>query len=86
MNKLLRSELRYARITKRLSQQEVARLLGVKTNTISNWETGKSEPNIDSFMLLCSIYEIDCNVLLSDVLEKIIQTKSPGLSLSHTFI
>lgn len=67
MNELLVSKLKDARISKGLKQQEVAEQLGLKANTISNWEKGKTEPDIDTFVKLCDIYQIDCASLLSDV-------------------
>lgn len=67
MNELLVSKLKDARMSKGLKQQEVAEQLGLKANTISNWEKGKTEPDIDTFIKLCDIYQIDCASLLSDV-------------------
>lgn len=67
MNELLITRLRTARIDKNMKQQEVADILGIKPNTLSNWEKGRTEPDIDTFVKLCDIYEIDCASLLSDV-------------------
>lgn len=67
MNELLVERLKEARNNKGLKQQEVAEQLGIKANTISNWEKGRTEPDIDTFAKLCQIYEIDCAALLSDV-------------------
>lgn len=67
MNELLVERLKEARNSKGLKQQEVADQLGIKANTISNWEKGRTEPDIDTFVKLCRIYQIDCAALLSDV-------------------
>lgn len=67
MNELLVERLKEARNNKGLKQQEVADQLGIKANTISNWEKGRTEPDIDTFVTLCRIYQIDCAALLSDV-------------------
>jgi transcriptional regulator with XRE-family HTH domain len=67
MNELLVSRLKSARMDKGLKQQDVAERLGIKANTISNWEKGRTEPDIDTFIKLCDIYQIDCASLLSDV-------------------
>ena len=67
MNELLVERLKEARNNKGLKQQEVADQLGIKANTISNWEKGRTEPDIDTFVKLCRIYQIDCAALLSDV-------------------
>lgn len=67
MNELLIDRLRTARNECGLKQQDVAKQMGIKANTISNWEKGRTEPDIDSFVKLCEIYRIDCATLLSDV-------------------
>lgn len=67
MNELLINRLRTARTDKNMKQQEVADILGIKPNTLSNWEKGRTEPDIDTFVKLCDIYEIDCASLLADV-------------------
>lgn len=67
MNELLVNRLRTARTDKNLKQQDVADILGIKPNTLSNWEKGRTEPDIDTFVKLCDIYEIDCASLLADV-------------------
>ena len=59
MNQKLIELLKNARLSKNLKQEDVAKVLGVKKNTISNYETGKSEPDIDSFITMCDLYEID---------------------------
>lgn len=67
MNKLLINSLKEARVNRGLKQLDVAQVLGIKPNTISNWEKGRTEPDIDTFVKLCSIYGIDCASLLSTV-------------------
>lgn len=67
MNELLINRLRTARTDKNMTQQDVADILGIKPNTLSNWEKGRTEPDIDTFVKLCDIYEIDCASLLADV-------------------
>ena len=54
------SELRKAR---KMSQQEVAKLVSVGSDPISNravskWETGDTLPNAEQFLALCRIYNI----------------------------
>ena len=61
MNELLITRLRNARIENNMKQQDVADILGIKPNTLSNWEKGRTEPDIDTFVKLCDIYQIDCS-------------------------
>ena len=67
MNDLLVDRLKNARTNQGLKQQDVAEQLGIKANTISNWEKGRTEPGIDTFVKLCDIYQLDCASLLSEV-------------------
>lgn len=67
MNELLVDRLKNARTNQGLKQQDVAKQLGIKANTISNWEKGRTEPDIDTFVKLCDIYQLDCASLLSEV-------------------
>ncbi len=45
-------ELRQAYGKKGLSQEQLAQLVGVSTNTISRWETGTYEPTLNDLELL----------------------------------
>ena len=49
--------LKAARVNAGYSQTKAAALVGVGKQTISNWETGKTRIDADSFMRLCGIYE-----------------------------
>lgn len=55
--------LEAARINAGLSQKEAARLIGVNVATLSNWERGKTSPDVDKFKLLCTVYECPINML-----------------------
>lgn len=66
MNQILIEKLRAARIDNNLKQSDVAELLKVKKNTISNWENGKSNPDIDALVELCKIYNISCSAVLEE--------------------
>ena len=68
------SELRKAR---RMSQQEVAKLVSVGSDPISNravskWETGDTLPNAEQFLALCRIYDI------RDVLSTFLGMEGPN--------
>ena len=47
----------------KLSQQELATLLGVTRNTIVNWEADKSKPEYDNIPLLCSALGVSMETL-----------------------
>lgn len=45
-------------------QRDVASRMGVKANTISNWEKGISRPNLDQLCQLCQILSVTSDSLL----------------------
>lgn len=67
MDKSLVNALKFGRRKEHLTQEDVAKQLNVKKNTISNYENGISEPDIDTFCKLCKIYKIDVSKLLGEL-------------------
>lgn len=57
--------LSQCRRAKKLTQADLATLLGVTDRSVSNWENGKHMPDLALFKPLCSILEISINDLLS---------------------
>ncbi|CUO85891.1 LexA repressor [[Eubacterium] contortum] len=66
MNEYLVKKLKQGRIDKGLKQSDVATQIGVKGNTLSNYENGVSEPDIDTFCSLCDIYGMDPAEILGE--------------------
>lgn len=50
---------------KKITQSELAEILGVTDRSVSNWETGKNMPDLSLFKPLCEILGITINELLS---------------------
>ena len=48
--------LKALRINKNLTQLEVGQKIGVSRETISNWEAGKSFPNVKQIKMLEELY------------------------------
>ena len=57
-------KLKDARIQAGLTQEQVAEIIMVSRQTISNWENGKSLPDIVSIMNLSNLYQISIDELL----------------------
>ena len=57
-------KIKAARIEKKLTQEQVAELLGVSRQTISNWENEKSYPDIISVIKMSDCYEVSLDYLL----------------------
>jgi transcriptional regulator with XRE-family HTH domain len=62
----LAKNLYYLREKMGLKQSEIQVQLGVKRNTISNWENGISEPNLNKLIFISEYF----NVNLSDLVQK----------------
>lgn len=60
------SKLKNARNEKGITQEQVAELLGVSRQTISNWENNKSYPDIISVIKMSDIYFISLDHLLKE--------------------
>ena len=54
----LKISLASARVNARLTQAEVAKLLGVSNKTVGNWEKGKTIPNLATMYMLSDLYHI----------------------------
>ena len=54
-----------------LNQPDLAEMLGVSRNTVTNWETGKNKPDIDLTIKLCQLLGIPANELLGTPSETV---------------
>ena len=57
--------LKTARIEKKMTQKQLADLLSVKHNSISNWENDINKPDPSTIELICGVLEITPNFLLA---------------------
>ncbi|MDF9825125.1 transcriptional regulator with XRE-family HTH domain [Breznakia sp. PF5-3] len=57
-------KLQRYREDKSLTQEQVAENIHCSRQTISNWETGKSLPDITSIVLLSTLYEVSLDEML----------------------
>lgn len=83
MNEKFNENLRKARREKKLTQQQVADLLGVAKSTYCQYETGASEPNILRLKKLAKILETNIDSLLG--LEPIDQLERDFDTLKSKF-
>ncbi len=65
----LSNQIRKYRTEHKLSQEELAEKVYVSRQTISNWENGKSYPDIHSLLLLSSLFEISLDQLIKGDVE-----------------
>ena len=57
-------KLKQARVASNLTQEVLAEKVGVSRQTISNWENGKSYPDIASIIILSDVYNMTLDSLL----------------------
>ena len=58
------ANLKRARKEKKLTQRQLADMIGAKHNSISNWENGVNRPDPDTIGLICGALHVSPNVLL----------------------
>lgn len=62
----LGKQLKEARAGANLSQEELAKRIGVSRQTISNWENGRSLPDVGSAVKMSNVYQVSLDELLKD--------------------
>ena len=60
------AKIKNARITAQLTQEQVAEELGVSRQTLSNWENGRTYPDIVSVIKMSDLYAVSFDHLLKE--------------------
>lgn len=58
------SQIKALRLKKGLKQGEFAAAMGVQQSTVSNWETGRYEPDIETMRKIASFFGVSVDYLL----------------------
>lgn len=66
MNQYLVAKLKEGRLQKGLKQSDVTKLTGIKNTTLSNYENGNTEPDMDTFLKLCQLYDLDYSEIIRE--------------------
>ena len=67
---MLGDKIKLYRENKKMTQNEIANILDVSPATVSKYESGALEPNIESLKRLSELFEISIDELLNDEEEK----------------
>ena len=51
-------KLKIARKAKKFTQKQLADLVGAKHNSVSDWESDKSKPDMDTVELICGALDL----------------------------
>lgn len=62
----INNRIKEARNNKKLTQEQLANLIGVAKSTVAGYETGNSEPNINIMSKIMTALDIDANFLWQD--------------------
>lgn len=65
----LNAQIKKYRTEQNLSQEELAEKVYVTRQTVSNWENGKSYPDIHSLLLLSSLFQVSLDRLVKGDIE-----------------
>lgn len=63
-------QIKKYRLESKLSQEELADKIFVTRQTISNWENGKNYPDINSIVLLCTLFDVSLDILVKGDIEE----------------
>ena len=61
---IVSENIKNLRLSNNMTQENLAEKLSVTRQTVSCWENGKSEPDIDTLMKIAEIFKTDINILL----------------------
>ncbi len=77
------------RLEHTMTQDDLAEQLHVTRQTVSAWECGKANPDVETLMRLASIFEVDINLLLygekkeqAPIIQQIVQHKTVNKTVS----
>lgn len=68
---MLKDKIKEERLKLELSQEENANEIFVSRVTISNWETGKTYPDIESLLLLSKLFSVNIDYLVKEEVNDI---------------
>jgi len=69
----------HLRIVNNISQDELAKLVGVSRQSLSKWENDETQPQIENIKVLCDIFKISADELIND---KIVIHRGKKLKMS----
>lgn len=63
--------IRDLRKQKKLTQIQLAQLMNVDQTAISQWETGKTRPTIENYVMLSKVFNCELNILIENTSKKV---------------
>lgn len=69
VNVLIGKELKIARLSKKLTQEQIGNYMGVTRQTVSMWESGQRAMNLNDYLKLCDHFGFDAFGMIRHVME-----------------
>ena len=84
---MFKDRLKQARKASGYTQESLAQAIGIKKSTLSGYESGNSEPDMDKIVKLMSVLKVDANFLYQDEINVIPEPafSSAALSLASIY-
>jgi transcriptional regulator with XRE-family HTH domain len=82
-------KLKQARAETDLTQEAAAEKIGVSRQTVYNWESGKSYPDLANIMILVDVYNITLDSLLkgdSEMIKHLEEGSGKGKNVRHVIV
>lgn len=73
MNELFSDKIKKLRLSKNLTQDQLAKLIYVSRSAVAKWEQNRGFPNIDALQRISEVFEVSVDELLSEKELKIIE-------------
>lgn len=61
---MLNQKIRELRLARNLSQVELAKILGVSKQSVSNWENDNIQPSVEMLVKISSVFSVSTDYLL----------------------
>ena len=75
--------LRTIRNINRLSQDDLAQMLGTSRTVIAKWEMGKREPSLTGVMRICNLFDVSADYMLGRVDDVLDAVDADGAMVAH---
>ncbi len=81
---MLNQQIRALRLSRKMSQVELAQALHVTKQSVSNWENDNIQPSIDMLVKIAEVFSVSTDYLLGlDARDSIDVTGLPLQTVSH---
>ncbi len=78
---MLNTRIKELRTARNLSQVQMAKLLGVTKQSVSNWENNNIQPSVDMLVMIARLFSVSTDYLLCLDNRQVLDVT--GLSIKH---